>query len=311
MLLKKKQAPGALTMPRLAGKEGQSLISKNADGFREDNVYPELFVLEGDEFVEKFGKTRSGWNKAIYSNGTLVNLVGAGYGVLSNIDFFGEIEKKLLEEDIKVFTRAVNRDDRAFVVEHILADDSLYINIKNGMDSIRPMLSFSTSYDGSTKTQGHFGFHRKVCDNGLHTTVSEIGFSMKHRGNIEQVVLPEISTLIEKFKVNEMYELKRKFEVLAESPITDLAKYVKLVCADTKIFQFEKSEENPAASLNAEIVIATIRREAGIIGAEPNLWLGYNAFNNIIHSKMKKNFTSLYELDSKLFDYNLELATVN
>jgi hypothetical protein len=296
-----KQAP-------LYGAEGQAVISNNKDGLRQDNVYPELKVISGDEFTEKFGKTRKGWNKAIYSNGTLVNLVGKDYGVLSNIDFFGEIENKLLEKDIRVMTRAINREDRAFAVDHILSDDRYVINVKNGMDSIRPMLSFTTSYDGSTKTQGFWGFFRTVCQNGLHVSQSEIGFSLKHTGNIVNLVMPGIDSLIEKFMDNEFFSLKRKFEILAETPIKDLGEYVKMVCNETGIFQFEKSEENDAASKHAENVINTIRREAKLLNVEPNAWLSYNSFNAYIHSS-KKGFQTAYNLDAKLFDFHMELAS--
>lgn len=300
-----------LKIDRLSGKEGQALITKNAHGLRQDDVYPTLEIITGDKFAEKFGPTRQGWEKAIVSSGVLVNLVGKSYGVLPNIDFFGQIENKLLEKDIQVMTRAINRDNRAFAVEHILADDRFHVNIKNGLDELRPMLSFTTSYDSSTRTQGHFGWHRKVCDNGLHVSHTEIGFSMKHRGNIVEVVMPEIDLLIEKFMSNEFYELKRKFEVLAEKPIKNIGDYVKLVCNKTEIFQFEKSEENESASLNAETVIETIRREAKMLGVEANHWIGYNGFNNLLHSKLKKSFGSSYEWDNKLFNYNMELATIN
>jgi len=290
------------------GAEGKALINGDQNGLQRDDVYPELKVISGDEFSEKFGPTKKGWKKAIYSNNTLVNMVGKDYGVLSNIDFFGEIENKLLEKDINVMTRAINREDRAFAVDHILADDRYVLTIKNGMDSLRPMLSFTTSYDGSTKTQGFWGFFRTVCQNGLHVSQSEIGFSLKHTGNIVNLVMPGIDSLIVKFMDNEFYSLKRKFEVLAESPIKDLAEYVKMVCDETGIFQFEKSEENDAASKHAENVINTIRREAKLLNVEPNAWLSYNSFNAYIHSS-KKAFQTAYNLDAKLFDYHMELAS--
>jgi len=293
----------------LYGAEGKAVIANNKDGLRQDNVYPTLEIKDASEVFG--GPTRKGWDKAIISNGTLVNLVGKSYSVLSNQNFFGEIEKQLKDKDIQVMTRAINRDDRAFCVDHILADDRYAVIVKNGMDEIRPMMSYTTSYDGSTKTQGHFGFFRKVCANGLHVATSEIGFSMKRRGDLEYVVIGEVEKLIKKFMDNEFFEIKRKFEVLAETPITNVGDYVKMVCNETGIFQFEKSEENEAASKNAETVIEIIRREAKMLGAEPNLWIGYNGFNNILHGKMKKTFNSQYDWDTKLFDYNMELATAN
>lgn len=308
MIHRAKRQP-ALKMTNLSGAEGKALIKKNADGLRQDDVYPELKVIQGKEFVDKFGPTRSGWEKAIYSGGTLVNMVGKSYGVLPNLDFFGNIENQLLEKDIKVLTRAINRDNRAFAVDHILSDERYHVNVKNGKDEISPMISFTTSYDGSTKTQGHFGFYRKVCDNGLHVATSKVGFSLKHRGNILELVLPEINLLLEKFMDNEFYEIKRKFEVLAEKPIANLRDYVELVCKETEIFKFAKSDENPDPSKNAEMVIEVVRREAKLLGEQPNMWLLYNGFNNILHGKLKKTFTSQYDWDAKLLDFSMELAT--
>jgi hypothetical protein len=300
-----------LKMPTLSGKEGQAAINYDANGLRQDNVYPDLKVVEGTEFVEKFGKTKQGWEKAIYSGGTLVNLVGKSYGVLPNIDFFGQIENKLLENDIKTMVRSINRDNRAFAVEHILSDDRYAVNVKNSKDEIKPMMSFTTSYDGSTKTQGHFGFWRKVCSNGAHIATSQIGFSMKHRSDIVEVVLPEIDTLIQKFMDNEFYEIKKKFDVLAETPIKDLYGYVKMVCDETGIFQFEKSEENDTPSKKAEMVVDIIRREARLLKDEPNLFLGYNGFNQVLHNNMKKSFTNSYDFDSKIFEFNMNLVAAN
>jgi len=305
--MQRKKMPLKVAAPR--GAEGQALIANNQDGLRCDNVYPELKIISGKEFTDKFGKTRKGWDKAIVSNNTLVNMVGKDYSILSNENFFGEIEKQLKENDIKVLKRSINRDDRAFAVDHILNDDRYAVIVKNGNDKIRPMLSFTTSYDGSTKTQGRFGFFREVCQNGLFTITSEIGFSMKRRGDLEYIVIGEVEKLIQKFMDNEFYEIKKKFEVLAETPIKNLGEYVKIVCKETNIFQFEKSKENVAPSKTAETVIALIKHEAKLLNTDSNLFLGYNAFNNVLHNKMKKTFNSQYDWDVKLFNHHMELAT--
>jgi hypothetical protein len=291
----------------LYGAEGQAVISNNKDGLRQDNVYPDLKIISGDEFHEKFGNTRQGWDKAVYSDNTLVNMVGKSYSVLSNQNFFGEIEKQLKANDINVMTRSINRDNRAFNVDHILSDDRYAVIIKNSKDEIRPMMSFTTSYDGSTKTQGHFGLFRKVCNNGAHIAQSEIGFSLKRRGDLEYVVIGEVEKLITKFMDNEFYEIKKKFEVLAEKPIVNLGEYVKMVCHETEIFKFEKSDENEAASKTAETVMGIIRNEARLLGESNSLWLGYNAFNQVLHNS-KKGFQAAYNWDAKLFDFHMELA---
>jgi len=58
-----------------------------------------------------------------------------------------------------------------------------------------------------------------------------------------------IKLLKERFMNNEYYELQRKFEVLAKTPVKNLEDYVKLTCEELKIFMFEASQENPMTSL--------------------------------------------------------------
>jgi hypothetical protein len=69
---------------------------------------------------------------------------------------------------------------------------------------------------------------------------------VKHRGNIAQVVLPEIKELVTRFMDNEFYSKHRKFQVLAERPIKDLDDFVKVTAEHFKLFQFECSEKNRA-----------------------------------------------------------------
>lgn len=249
---------------------------------------------------------RKGLEKAVISAGEIVNVVSNSYGHLPNESFFYNVERKLIDADISYDTRSINRDNRSFAVDYILNDDNYVIKVKNGMDKIVPMLRFVNSYDGSCKTSGHFGFFRQVCSNGLHVAHSTIGFSVKHRGDISEVVLPEISLLVQKFMDNEFYQLSRKFEVLAERPITDINEFVRITATELKMFQYESSEKNPDPSLNARIVIDTINREANLLGTSPNLWLGYNAFNELLHNKLKKTFEAQKQIDSKLFEAVLQ-----
>ncbi|AGN89400.1 hypothetical protein [Flavobacterium phage 6H] len=113
--------------------------------------------------------TRSGLDSVIISENRIVNIVSKSYGHLPNEDFFYKVEEMLINSDINYITRSINRDNRSFAVDYILNDDNFSVNIKNGLDKIRPMLRFTNSYDGSCKTSGTFGFFREVCSNGLHT----------------------------------------------------------------------------------------------------------------------------------------------
>lgn len=198
--------------------------------------------------------------------------------------------------------RSINRENRSFAVDYILSDDNWVVTIKNSNDKLRPMLRVTNSYDGSCKTSGHLGFYREVCTNGLHIAQSTIGFSIKHMGNISQVIIPEIKLLVDKFMNNEFYSLHRKFEVLAERPISNLEDFVKVTAEHFKLFQFKCSEMNPSPSINARLVLDIIRKESALLNTDPTLWHGYNAFNTVLHTRLKKTFEIQKRLDAKIFD---------
>ncbi len=244
----------------------------------------------------------------ILSEGEVVNVVSKSYGHLPNERLFYEVESQLIDAGIHYATRSINRANRSFAVDYILQDDSYHINVKNGNDKLKPMLRFVNSYDGSCPASGHFGFFRELCSNGLHVAHSVIGFNVRHKGNICEIVLPEIRSLIEKFLDNEFYSLHRKFVVLAETPISDVREFVKITAEKLKLFVYESSERNPAPSLNARRVIDTIHSEARQLGEAPNLWLGYNAFNELLHDKLKKPFGAQKKMDARIFETIQTLA---
>jgi hypothetical protein len=252
--------------------------------------------------------SRKGLDNAIISNGKIVNVVSNQYGHLPNDVFFKQAEQKLIDAGMKFATRSINRDDRSFVVDFILNDDKYVIKVKNGLDKISPMIRLTNSYDGSNKTSGHFGFYREVCTNGLHVAQSQIKFNLKHRGNILELVMPQVNDLVQEFMSNEYYDISKKFEVLAETVITDLEGFVKLTAEKINMFKFEKSEKNAEPSLNARMVLDIINKESNLFGAEPTLWNGYNAFNEVLHTKLKKTFEQQKNIDAKLFDAIYEMV---
>lgn len=273
---------------------------------QQDDIFPINYVERLSRLTNM--PTRKGLERAIISGGQIVNVVSNAYGHLPNEDYFVKVEEMLIEQGINYSERAINRENRSFSVDYILNDESYHVHIKNGIDKIRPMLTFTNSYDGSCRTSGHFGFFREVCHNGLHVATSKIGFSVKHTGNIANVVLPNISAIIAKFINNEFYELQKKFEVLAETPIENVDEFVKLTATELNLFKFASSEKNPDPSLNARLVADSIRNEANLLGTSPNLWHGYNAFNEILHGKLKKSFDAQKRIDSQIFEFALEMA---
>jgi hypothetical protein len=248
--------------------------------------------------------------KAIVSEGQIVNVVSGSYGHLPNEVFFTAAEEALINADINYSVRSINRENRSFSVDYILNDESYHINIKNGLDSLRPMIRLTNSYDGTCKTSGHFGFFREVCHNGLHVANTNIGFSVRHTGSIQRVVMPALDTLVQKFMDNEYYSLHKKFEVMAERPIENIEEWVKLTCEQIKLFTYSASEKNPTdPSANARLVIDAMKKESRLLDVEPNMWLGYNAFNEVLHGKLKKTFEAQHRLDANVFNAVYAMAT--
>jgi hypothetical protein len=299
-----------------ASRQINSLLSSNSGSFnvnsgvptldnllaksRHDDVFPENKVVQMADLLGM--PTRKGLEQGIISGDTLVNVVSKSYGHLPNEVFFIEAERKLVDADIYYKSRSINRDNRSFAVDYILADDRYKIEVKGEQDILFPMLRFTNSYDGSNKTSGSFGMYRKVCDNGLCIAQTQIGFSVKHTGAISEIVLPKLGELVANFMDNEFFSLKNKFDILAESRVSNVEKYVQGINKAMSLFKYEASDKNPAPSLNARFVLDVVNRETRMLNTKPNKWIVYNAFNELLHGKLQKTFDAQKQLDEKLFD---------
>lgn len=281
-------------------QQAESKLSSILANSRQDNVLVDSSIVPLQSLT---GITsRRGLENAIICENQIVNVVSNSYGHLPNEKFFLGVEEKLIDADIYYQQRSINRDNRSFVVDYVLADDRYKVAVKGEQDILRPMLRFVNSYDGSCKTSGSFGFWRKVCDNGLHVAQTHIGFSVKHSGAIADIVMPKLDEIVGKFMDNEFYSLKRKFEVLAERPVYNLEDYVKFTAKTSGLFKYESSEKNPEPSANARFVFDVIERESRLLNTRPNQWIVYNAFNELLHGKLKKTFDQQRTLDEKLFE---------
>jgi len=278
----------------------ESKLSHVLANSRQDNVLVTSEVVPLEKLTGI--ASRRGLENAIVCENQIVNVVSNSYGHLPNEKFFLGVEEKLIDADIYYQQRSINRDNRSFVVDYILADDRYKVEVKGDKDILRPMLRFVNSYDGSCKTSGSFGFWRKVCDNGLHVAQTHIGFSVKHSGAIADIVMPKLDEIVGQFMDNEFFTLKRKFEVLAERPVTNLEGYVKATAKSIGLFKYESSDKNPEPSANARFIFDVVERETRQLNTRPNEWIVYNAFNELIHGKLKKTFDQQRTLDERLFE---------
>lgn len=289
-------AQGNETMFAQRTKSVDDLLAKSS----QDNVFVTNEIVQMQELVGM--PTRKGLEQGIVSNGKLVNVVSKSYGHLPNEVFFLEAERKLIDADIYYKSRSINRDDRSFAVDYVLADDRYKIEVKGDKDILFPMLRFTNSYDGSNKTSGSFGMYRKVCDNGLCIAQTQIGFSVKHTGSIAEIVLPKLDELVANFMDNEFFSLKKKFDLLAEARVLNVEKYVQDINKKLSLIKYEASDKNPAPSLNARFILDVVNRETKQLNTKPNKWIVYNAFNELLHNKLQKTFDQQKTIDERLFD---------
>ena len=246
--------------------------------------------------------TRQGLEKAVVCGNQIVNVVSKSYGHMPNENFFIPIISQIDDLGMEYKMRTINRRNRSFAMDVILNDPSVTIELKGGLDNIKPMLRFMNSYDGSLRASGSFGYFRQVCNNGLHISHSKIGFRIKHHRDIEEVVIPEIESLVKNWIDNEYYTLRRKFEVMYDCVVSNPRDYIKNICEVTGLFQYEKSATNPEPSKKAELVYEIAASESRELACPINNWILYNAFNNVLHNHMNKNFDVASRVDNQLFN---------
>ena len=252
--------------------------------------------------------SRRGLENVIISNGKVVNVVSNSYGHIPNELFFKKAETMLVDADLKFHRRSINRNDRSFITDFIIEDANQF-KVKHDDDLILPMLRFKNSYDGREKTSGHFGFYRKLCSNGLHVSEAEIAFSVKHNRNNTELIMPKLNQLFEKFLDNEFYSIIHKFNDMKDYKIIDTEVFVKSILERSKLFRYECSDKNESPSKKSREVIEVLNYEALLLDEEPNLWLGYNAFNAVLHRTLKKTFSQQEKWDKSLFNTIYEMTS--
>lgn len=275
------------------------------DRLQQDEVFVPTQVRPLNELTPM--PSRKGLERAIVSNGKIVNIVSKSYGHIPNELFFKKAEQMLIDAGLNYHRQTINRSDRTFCMDFILSDSSQFL-VGNGEDTILPMLRFTNSYDGSERTSGHFGFYRLICSNGLHVAQAEIAFSIKHSTNSVHLIMPELEGLFQKFMDNEFYTISDRFTQMMAVELVDTKTFVREVLERTKLFRYECSDKNANPSKKAREVIDILDNEAVLLGTAPNLWLGYNAFNAVLHGTLKRSFSRQERLDKQLFQTVLDMA---
>ena len=138
--------------------------------------------------------------------------------------------------------------------------------------------------------------------------LAEIEFAIKHSKNNTDLIMPRLNNLFDKFVDNEFYTITEKFDRMREFQIIDTKEFVRKILESTKLFRYECSDKNNDPSKKSREVLEILDNEALLLNEAPNLWIGYNAFNQMLHNTLKKSFSQQERLDKKLFDAVYEMA---
>ncbi len=251
--------------------------------------------------LEITGKpNRKGLENAIVSNGKIVNVVSKSYGHITNEDLFGEAEERIKNLGLEYSRRTINRNDQTFAMDLIITDPKYYALVDE-KDKILPMLRFTNSYDGKDRTSGNFGFFREVCGNGLHISEHKVEFTVRRTRGNTKLLIPKMEQLFNKFLDNEFYKIKTTFQKMAATPIDDLPTFVEAVLDHTALFRYDRSDTNPEPSKKSERIIELIELESLALGTHANHWIGFNAFNYMLHNETKKSFSKQHAFDKQVF----------
>lgn len=167
-------------------------------------------------------------------------------------------------------TKSMNFDDCEFSVT-FTANKTWYQITKE--DAICPEITISNSYNGRVKRSVSMAYWRKVCENGMMGWGKQISESSKHYkgtklrqlSDVMQIELEGVKHKVEKMrKMTERTLLPGEFDKLVEE------------------IKAEKNIKFPVRLLaNAN---ETLEREATeYYGGEQNVWLAYNALNNVLY----------------------------
>ena len=199
----------------------------------------------------------------------IVHLCSDGYQLVSNENLISPIYQELLNEygNSGVGVRILNFDDRKFYTSFMLI--TMEEMIARG-DRIIPSLEIRNSYDGSMKFSLSLGFWRNQTETPLmgfsHPLTREKKHSHKYHPGLGKQRLENLESAV--------LEESEKFRQMARYPLSvgDISRIAERI---------RKQTEYPRRLLNDGPL--AMYREAQRQNSEPNLWLFYNGFNQVLY----------------------------
>ena len=268
--------------------------------------------------IDNPNQTNSEYSKIVvgqtFDNGEMhLNYCSPRYELVPNADIFPNVEDILKGNGISFTVTYRHINHVRFYADYIITDDDYAYRVQGG-DLIRPKLTVQHSYNGLTKYAINFGYYRLVCSNGLVIPLEEMSeFNLSIVGKHTKVIqksLAMLNQMLVNFANNAPEitgAITRKFEVMGDRVVTDVADRILEVVSASGIIAVENSKFN-----TVEDIMARITKEAndtalpynGVV----NDWLIYNGINQYINDDTlnKAIPEKRRETDQKVLEYILE-----
>lgn len=207
---------------------------------------------------------------AIYcpSMNKILHLAGRSYTLVSNEQLISPVYDRLVNifGSSGIEIECLNEDDRRFYARFILKDKVLEVTNK---DYLNAMIEIQNSYDGSLRHSISLSFYRLVCSNGMMGWRKEEGHSLKHNSDF----LVNLTGILK--RLDELDERFNKFRKLNERVVT--GKELNLIMETIR-----KPRDGFPKKILPEVT-GIMYQEATKLKVEPNAWLLYNGFNNLLN----------------------------
>lgn len=208
----------------------------------------------------------------------LLNVCSPRYELIPCADIFLPIKGILETQGISYTEKYSSENDVLFLAEYTLND--LKTNVGGG-DEIQYKINVTHSYNGLRKYAINSGFFRLICSNGLVIPVEgkeaeNFCISGKHTVKINDS-FEQLNKLIASLSCgNSIENFSNRFAKLAKHELegSELE----------RVFDIAFKSSDTVKSSHKDYAKSVLQVEANKLNVKPNLWLVYNAVNQVINS---------------------------
>jgi hypothetical protein len=253
-------------------------------------LYKQVKKIPLIELLKKEHKIPRGRTHAIVEQAStdILAFCSEDYKLRKNSSIYKPFEKLLKEENIQFQKHIIVVDGNKFYVDYII-NHKLKSSIVN---DIIPKLSIWNSYDGTVKTQIHFGYHRLLCGNGLSRPVGcQIKLSSKHSADEDEFINETVPHFLDMFKVflkESTFDIKiferMQRKKVSDSFLEDIADKLKFSKEAREVAKVQMKKE-----ISGDMSYINIAGELVLSSKSPvTVFAVYNALNYAIYHTNSK-----------------------